>query len=212
MQTKRETTSVIPLRPAGSGGPDVEEVRPEVSADEAVHARLLARAAARDQSAWNEIVDRYVALLWTVALRHRLSESDAADVVQTTWLRLLEHIGDIRNPARLGAWLATTAQRESYRVMALRGRVVPTADDASFDGPDLMQPHADERLLADERAGDVRRAVRVLPPSWQQLMHLLVSDPPLSYQEISGQLDLPVGSIGPTRGRCIARLRPVLTA
>jgi len=183
----------------------------DVSDAEAHVTQLVARAAARDRAAWDEIVDRYVALLWNVALKHGLSESDAADVVQTTWLRLLEHIGDIRDPSRLSSWLATTAQREAYRVIALRRRVVPTGDDeGSFDGPDHTLPDPDEQLLAAERAVDLRRAVEVLPRPWQRLVGLLVSDPPLSYQEISRQLDLPVGSIGPTRGRCMARLRPLV--
>jgi RNA polymerase sigma factor (sigma-70 family) len=172
--------------------------------------RLVRAAAAGEHGAWDRLVSRYVALLWSIALRHGLNESDAADVVQNTWLRLFEHIEDIREPARVGAWLATTAQRESLRIVAQRQRVVPSDDQATFDGADRLQAPVDERLLAREQAAEARAALHTLPPTWQSLVELLTQDPPLSYEEIGAGLGVPIGSIGPTRGRCVRRLRALV--
>ena len=134
------------------------------------------RAAANgDQQAWDAIVSRYVALLWSIAFRHGLGESDAADVVQNTWLRLFEHIHDVREPARVGSWLATTAQRESLRIVAQRQRVVPSDDEATFDGADRLQAPLDEALLR-ARAG--RRGSRsARSRRWRSLVEPLTQDP-----------------------------------
>lgn len=171
----------------------------------------LVRAAARgDNAAWDVLVDRYVGLLWSIALRHGIGEADAADVVQSTWMRLLEHVEEIRDPSRVAAWLATTARREALRVVELRRRVALRPDADMFDGPDVLSTPVDEHLLSSELRRDARLAVETLPDSWRQLMELLVSDPPMSYEEISQRLDMPIGSIGPTRGRCIVRMRSIL--
>jgi len=171
---------------------------------------LVRAAAAGDQRAWDGLVSRYVALLWSIALRHGLNESDAADVVQTTWLRLFEHIDDVRDPARVGSWLATTAQREALRCVAQRQRVVPSDDALAFDGPDRLQAPPDEALLARELAEQARAALDKLPPSWRSLVERLTQDPPLTYEEIGADLGVPIGSIGPTRGRCVRRLRALV--
>lgn len=171
----------------------------------------LVRAAAEgNHQAWDALVARYVALLWSVAFRHGLNESDAADVVQNTWLRLFEHIDDVREPARIGSWLATTAQRESLRIVAQRQRVVPSDDDATFDGADLLQAPLDEGLLAREQVAAARAALETLPPTWRSLVELLTQDPPLTYEQIGADLGVPIGSIGPTRGRCVRRLRALV--
>ena len=172
--------------------------------------RLVQAAAGGDRSAWDELVGRYVALLWAIALRHGLNESDAADVVQTTWLRLLEHIDDVREPARVGSWLATTAQRESLRVVAHRRRIILNDDQAMFDGPDLLGVPVDEALIAREQAAAASQALDSLPPTWRSLVELLAQDPKPSYEEIGADLGLPIGSIGPTRGRCARRLRAIV--
>jgi RNA polymerase sigma factor (sigma-70 family) len=152
-----------------------------------------------------------VALLWSIAFRHGLNESDAADVVQNTWLRLFEHIDDLREPARVGAWLATTAQREALRVVAQHKRIVPSDDEATFDGADRLQAPVDEQLLARELADEAVAALDALPSSWRALVVALTQDPPLSYEEIVADLGVPIGSIGPTRGRCVKRLRGLVT-
>ena len=185
--------------------------RGDLANDEAV-AALVRKAAEGDRHAWESLVDRYVSLVWAVALRHGIGESDAADVVQSTWLRLLEHINDIRDPARISSWLATTAQREALRVVAARRRLTLHADIDAFYGPDLIGEPVDERLLTRELVAEAQDALGTLPPQWQALVELLVSDPPLSYEEISGRLGVPIGSIGPTRGRCLVRMRAALQA
>ena len=171
-------------------------------------AGLVRRAAAGDKSAWERLVDRYGRLIWAMTRDFKLPETDAADVFQVTWLRLLEHIDRIEHPDRLASWLATTARHECLRHIAARNRVVLVhEDDAALSYAVSHEPEIDERLLADERAQAVRDALSQLPSRWQKLLELLMADPPTSYTEISSQLGLPVGSIGPTRRRCLERLR-----
>ncbi|MGH3097559.1 MAG: RNA polymerase sigma factor [Streptosporangiales bacterium] len=172
-------------------------------------ADLVRRASAGDRGAWEQLVDRYARLVWAVTRNCRMSESDASDVAQTTWLRLLEHIDRIE-PARVGAWLATTARHECLRVVALRRRMLLTYEDNALEDVAESQPDVDESLLAGERAVEVRRVLQTLPERWQQLLKLSTADPPVSYAEISARLDLPIGSIGPMRGRCLAKLRTLL--
>jgi len=162
--------------------------------------------------AWERLVDQYSRLIWAMTRDFKLPESDAADVVQATWLRLLEHINRIEYPERVGSWLATTARHECLRHVAAGKRVMLVPDHDAFSSPAGHQPDVDERLLADERAQAVRDAVSLLPSRSQQLLQLLMADPPASYTEISSQLGLPIGSIGPTRGRCLERLRLTLQA
>jgi RNA polymerase sigma factor (sigma-70 family) len=175
-------------------------------------ARLVRQAATGDKHAWERLVDQYARLIWSITREFKLVESDAADVVQTTWMRLIEHIDRIEHPERVGSWLAATARNECLRSLAFRKRLVLAHEDASFDGPAEHEPEVDEALLAAERAGIVREAMAHLPRRWQRLMEMLMADPPVSYAEISDELGLPVGSIGPTRGRCLARLRVLLEA
>ena len=172
---------------------------------------LVRAAAAGDSKAWDGLVSRYVALLWSIAFRHGLNENDAADVVQNTWLRLFEHIDDVREPARVGSWLATTAQREALRIVAQHKRMVPSDDEATFDGADRLQPPVDEQLLARELADEAVAALDALPPTWRALVVALTQDPPLTYEEIVADLGVPIGSIGPTRGRSVRKLRELVT-
>lgn len=171
-------------------------------------AALVSAAAAGSRPAWDELVDRYVGLLWSIARGFRLSESDAADVVQTTWLRLLEHIDGVHDGARVGAWLATTARRECLRALAYRNRVV-LGDDALLEQA-VEQEDVAAALLRRERSDELSRAIESLPRRWRQVMDMLLADPSPSYDEISQRLGIPIGSIGPTRGRCVARLRVAL--
>lgn len=171
---------------------------------------LVRRAAAGDRSAWEGLVDQFGRLIWAMTHDFRLPESDAADVFQVTWLRLLEHIDRLEYPDRVGSWIATTARHECLRTLAGRKKVVLIHDDSALSGAIGHWPAADERVLAEERAIAVRDAVTHLPWRWQRLIELLMADPPASYAEISDQLGLPVGSIGPTRGRCLERLRVLL--
>ena len=176
-------------------------------------AQLVRQAGRGDRSAWERLVDQYSRLLWATTRDFRLSQNDAADVVQGTWLRLLEHIDRIEYPERVGSWLATTARHECLRHLAAGKRVMVVQDDHdAFSEAVGHQPDVDERLLAEERAQAVREAMSTLPSRSQRLLELLMADPPVSYTEISDQLGVPIGSIGPTRGRCLERLRLVLQA
>jgi len=175
-------------------------------------ARLVRRAAEGDRTAWERLVDQYARLIWSITVEFKLVESDAADVAQTTWLRLLEHIDRIQYPDRVGSWLAATARNECLRNLAARKRVVLGHDDAELDSAVAHGPAIDERLLADERAQVVRDALSRLPRRWQRLLEMLMADPPVPYADISDELGLPIGSIGPTRGRCLAQLRVLLQA
>ncbi len=175
--------------------------------------QLVRHAAMGERLAWEHLVDQYSRLIWAMTRDFKLPESDAADVVQVTWLRLLEHIDRIEHPDRIGSWLATTARHECLRHVAARSRIMLVHDDeVTLDSAVPHQPEIDERLLADERAQAVRDALARLPSRWQKLLELLMADPPTSYAEISSQLGLPVGSIGPTRRRCLERLRVLLQA
>ena len=175
-------------------------------------ARLVRKAGGGAETAWERLVDQYSRLIWSITREFKLSESDAADVVQTTWLRLIEHINRLHHPERVGSWLAATARNECLRNLALRKKIVLALEDGDFEDLDESGPGVDEALLAAEQADVVRDAVAHLPARWQRLMQLLMADPPISYSEISDELGLPIGSIGPTRGRCLARLRVLLEA
>jgi RNA polymerase sigma factor (sigma-70 family) len=168
-------------------------------------AGIVAAAAAGDQAAWNQIVERYTGLLWGVARAHRLSTADAADVVQTTWLRLVEHLAKIRNPDTVGAWLATTARREALRTLRRAARCEPSGEIDLL--AEAGAADVDAHLLRDERSCALRRAFARLPARDQALLRLLTVDEAPSYDEIGAALAMPVGSIGPTRGRALDRLR-----
>lgn len=176
----------------------------------AATADLLAAAADGDQQAWDALVDRFTGLLWTVARSHRLSTADAADVVQTTWLRFVEQLGRIREPERAGAWLATTCRRESLRVLRRDGRQVPTDDERTLERPDTTAVGVEDLVVRVERDQLLWAAVEALPDRCRQLLRVLAADPAPSYEEVSAALAMPVGSIGPTRGRCLQRLRAIV--
>jgi len=174
-------------------------------------AQLVRRAGEGDRQAWERLVDQYARLIWSITGDFRLVESDAADVAQTTWLRLLEHINRV-DPERVGAWLVVTTRRECLRVLAFRKRVLLTYEATAFEDVAGDQPELDSDLIAGERADDVRRALEKLPDRWQQMLGMLMSDPPAPYAEISATIGIPIGSIGPIRGRCLEKLRLLLAS
>jgi RNA polymerase sigma factor (sigma-70 family) len=167
--------------------------------------RLVRAAAQGDSGAWNELVERYSGLVWAVARAHRLSAADAADVAQTTWLRLVEHLERLKTPAAVGAWLATTARRECLHVLRQASRCQPS--EAVPEPEAAERPDADTPLLLAERDATLWRAFTRLPARDQALLRLLTADPRPSYDEIGLALDMPIGSIGPTRARALERLR-----
>jgi RNA polymerase sigma factor (sigma-70 family) len=167
-------------------------------------ARLVRAASAGDQQSWNELVQEFSDMIWAIARGHRLRDADAADVAQATWLKLLDHLDRLRDPGRAGAWLATTARRECLAVLRHSRRNVPCAD-SSFEQESTETP--DDRLLTAERDEALWRGFSQLPASDQALLRMLVADPSPAYAEVSAALDMPVGSIGPTRARALGRLR-----
>lgn len=169
---------------------------------------LVHSAAAGDAAAWNTVVERFAGLVWSVARQHRLSDADAGDVCQATWLRLVENLGSLREPEALAGWLATTARRESLRLIKHGVRQVVTDMDSQLDlADDTDRTDPGRFLIAEERQRAMRTAFAGLGEACRTLLTLLVADPPVSYAEISATLDMPVGSIGPTRARCLDRLR-----
>ncbi|WP_432477217.1 RNA polymerase sigma factor [Nocardioides sp. GXQ0305] len=170
---------------------------------------LVAAAAAGEAAAWHELVARYTALVLSVVRRHRLRDDDAEDVVQTVWLRLVEHLDELREPAALPGWIGTTARNECLRVIRAR-RVVPSADPFEHPaaaGADVGEETFDATLLDAERHEALLSAMAELPDRQRALLALLIEDPPVPYEEVSARLGIPVGSIGPTRARALARLR-----
>ncbi len=181
--------------------------------DSAEVTAVIRRAAEGDQGAWTVIVEEYGGVVKAVARGYRLSEGQTADAVQTTWLRLVEHLAAIREPDRLAGWLATTTRRECLAILRKTDREQPTdscesclgaaADRYSAPeeaGPEVVAVRQDHRVL-------VRRALATLPEQHRVLIGLLACSPPPSYREISAGLGMPKGSIGPTRKRILARLR-----
>ena len=176
---------------------------------------LVTRARHGDQRAWDDLVERYAPLVWSICHRYQLKSADAEDVHQTVWLLLVSQLNKIRDPVALPGWLATTTRRECVRVLrAARG---PHADGSGPDVetiPDQQAEMADQELLVAERHAALREALARLSPCCQRLIGKLIEDPPLTYAQISASLSIPVGSIGPLRGRCLDRLRgdPVIAA
>lgn len=166
---------------------------------------LVTRARGGDKDAWDELVERYAPLVWSVCRRYRLTPADTDDIGQSVWLRLVEHLPGLRESAALPGWIATTTQRECYRLLRASSRVEPVDPAESKDV--VEQAVAEEEVLRHERREVIRAAFRELSQRCQALLTLLTRDPPTAYDEISRQLHVPVGSIGPNRARCLDRLR-----
>jgi RNA polymerase sigma factor (sigma-70 family) len=170
---------------------------------------IVAAAAAGDPQAWTALTEQFSSMIMAVARSCRLNDADVGEVHQVTWLRLVENIGRIEQPERIGAWLATTAKRESLRIVRNKSRV--TIDhEALLQRPDMHAKSLDAGPIAEEDAELVRRAVALLPAHCQRLLSLMAQETPLSYKEISKRLGMPIGSIGPTRGRCLEHLRRII--
>jgi len=169
---------------------------------------LVTRVVGGDQEAWDEIIERYAPLVWSICARYRLVRQDIDDVGQTVWLLLVENIGGLREPAALPGWLATTTRNECLRILRAARR-------NDFDGlpPDDQMPAdpdahmIEQELIKAERNVALRAAFAELPATCYELLSMLISDPPPAYAQVSEKLGMRVGSIGPTRSRCIDRLR-----
>jgi len=176
--------------------------------DDPVVIALARRAAAGDQAAWNQIVDRYAHLVWSICVRSGLSSEDIDDVSQSVWLLLVESIGSLREPAALPGWLARTTKNECLRVLLVTHRHAHAglpADDPMPVDPDAVV--IDDEILRAERDAALRAAFAELPLRCRELLSMLMRDPPCHDEDISATLGIPVGTIGPMRDRCLDRIR-----
>jgi RNA polymerase sigma factor (sigma-70 family) len=180
--------------------------RPGVAGHDPAASALPVRAAAGDQGAWDEIVERYAPMVWSICARFRLSDRDLEDVAQNVWLLLVEHLGKLPEPVALAGWLADTTRRECLRVVTPAGAVLAGAVLADA-GPVADDTAIGEEIMMAERNAALRAALAELPPPCQRLLGMLVSDPPYSYAAISAALGIPVDGIGARRDRCLERVR-----
>ena len=172
---------------------------------------LLARASRGDADAWNALVDRFTSLLWAVARGHRLGQEDAADVVQNTWLKLLDHLDDIAQPEALAGWLATTARYECLALLRKKGREhLVRDDDLATNVVDGQVRELDAGLLDDERDSQLWACFGRLSERCQVLLRALMASDRPNYKAIGEALGMSVGSIGPTRMRCLDKLRDLV--
>ena len=196
-------TAETACAPCGPAREDVEQRR-----DDSVVIDLVARARDGDIRAWDALVERYAPVIWSICRRYRLGRDDADDVGQNVWLRLVDHLDNIREPAALPGWLATVTKRACLRVAAAARASLAAGHVMDAETvPDEQAGPAEQDLLAAERQAALRQAVADLPPDGQRLIALLAADPPVPYAQISARLGIPVGSIGPTRSRCLDRMR-----
>ncbi len=182
-------------------GDDGDDVRTDVT-------ELVAAAAAGSSQAWDEIVERYSRLLVKVLLSYRLTSGELEDVAQTVWLRLIEHLGDLREPRALPRWIITTARREAAYAASRAARQQPTdPHDPTWSARLVTEDDPDVELVRAERHAALLEGLALLSPRQRELLVLLSEDPPLPYAEISRRTGIPMGAIGPTRARALERLR-----
>jgi len=159
-----------------------------------------------DQQAWRALVEHYSPLVWSVGRAYRLNLADSQDVYQYVWLTLTQHLGAIKEPAALGAWLYTVAKNECLRTIGRAVRSIPTDCVIEAD-PGNNDSYADAFILLEDRNAELWRAVDQLPQQCSSLLRAWASDPPPTYDQIATALGIPIGTIGPTRQRCLERLR-----
>src|SRR6202167_4623013 len=179
---------------------------PRQGHDDLTVADLVAWARKGERQAWDALVERYASLIWSICRRFRLSDADADDVCQNVWMLLVDHLDTLQCAAALPGWLATTTRRECLRVLRTTQGPQGAFVDAEMMS-DPLQERAEHGLLQAERHAALHEAFGHLSPFGQQLMGLLIQDPPLPYAEISTRLGIPVGSIGPNRSRCLDQMR-----
>jgi RNA polymerase sigma factor (sigma-70 family) len=169
---------------------------------------LIMAAAGGDRDAWIALVRRYCPLVQKVIARYRLSPIDADDVCQVVWLRLFQYLDRIREPRALPGWIVTTTRNEALRVISTSSRldlidpINNSTFDRRFESGELV-----DGLLRAERHRALRKGLATLEPRHRELLLLLHAEPQVPYREISRRLGIPTGSIGPTRARCLAKLR-----
>ena len=179
-------------------------------------AALVALCRARHEAAWNALVHRYQRLVYTVVRRAGLDAHAAADVFQTVFLRLLQNLPRIEDPGRLQAWIVTTAKRESLLLRRRGERMVAldttgdAAADEAFEQTADDAPGPEQTLEHWQRVMQMRLAVDRLDTRCRELLQAVFAGDAVSYDEVARRLNMPVGSIGPTRARCLDKLRRAL--
>jgi RNA polymerase sigma factor (sigma-70 family) len=175
---------------------------------------LVSRAIDGDQAAWNTMVDRFAGRVWAICRAYRLNQADAYDVFQQTWLRVLEHLESLRDPDRIGAWIGTTCRHEALATLRRSKRYHLVGDSGLLDRTTDAGDDPDRPVLVADRDAELWRAFRRLNRRCQEVLRVLVADADdgrPSYELAAAALGIPIGSLGPTRGRCLARLREFLT-
>jgi RNA polymerase sigma factor (sigma-70 family) len=170
---------------------------------------LMSAARQGSDDAVGEIVTEFSPLLWHVARAAGLSPGDAQDVLQTVWMRLIEHLDDIRTPTALAGWLVVTTRREAWRVRAAERKQIPT-DQESFAELPVKGPGSEEQVVIEDQRRRLWAAIRQLSPRCQELLRIVAFVPRPDYAAVAAGLGMQIGSIGPTRGRCLAKLRALL--
>ena len=178
--------------------------------DQATVADLLRYASDGDQQAWAELIARYTGIVTGVVAGFRLQESDAADAVQNTWVRLITYSASIREPEKLGGWLATTARREALALIRRSRSEIATA--TAGEGLAATAASPEDLAVAAETRAAVRAATDELSGRRRLLVEVLFYQPPQSYEEVARRTGMPIGSIGPTRRRTLQELHQLLTA
>jgi len=168
---------------------------------------LVAAAVAGNRTAWDTLVQRYAPLITSVTRRFGLTPSDADDVRQNVWLRLVEHLADLREPRALPGWIVTTTRREALRVLSTRRRVEVADPQTDTRLDTITNDEPDANLLRAERRQAVHAGLAELQAPQRDLLLLTFADTDISYRQISQRLGIPTGSIGPTRARCLHKLK-----
>jgi len=172
-------------------------------------ADLLSAARAGSEDALGQIVNELSPLLWQVARSAGLSQGDAEDVLQTVWMRLITHLDGIHEAGALTGWLVTTTKREAWRVRAAGRKQLPADQDVFSDLPD-KGPGSEEQVIVEDQRRELWAAIGMLSRRCQELLRIMAFAPRSDYATVAAALGMRVGSIGPTRGRCLAKLRALL--
>lgn len=180
--------------------------------DRSAHiASLVSAARAGDDNALGQIVTELSPVLWQVARAAGLGRGDAEDVLQTVWLRLLSHLDGIHTSMALTGWLVVTTRREAWRVRAAGRKLLPADQDWLIALPDSA-PDSAEQVISDDQRSALWTAMRQLSPRCQELLRTVAFVPRPDYAAVAAELGIPLGSVGPTRGRCLAKLRTLLAS
>ncbi len=164
-----------------------------------------------DATALDDLVRVMTPVLWHVVRSYRLPHELAEDVIQTTWMALVRRREAIVDGAAVGGWLTTTARREAWRLSKSDSRLMPTEDEA-IAARLPRQRSAEQAAVLNDEQERLWAAVQTLDDRCQRLLRIVAFEHRPDYGRVAEQLDMPVGSIGPTRGRCLAKLKSALAA